>query len=69
MQVLIKGHLPDLGWKATAKWDDSYLKAQAVRGSKCETYLGLWYAPNPSRYPTHTSTLRHAPLSPREMHN
>ena len=29
-QVLIQGHLSDSGWKASAKWDDAYLKARAV---------------------------------------
>eukprot|EP00197_Chlamydomonas_leiostraca_P009119 CAMPEP_0202874288 /NCGR_PEP_ID=MMETSP1391-20130828/25133_1 /ASSEMBLY_ACC=CAM_ASM_000867 /TAXON_ID=1034604 /ORGANISM="Chlamydomonas leiostraca, Strain SAG 11-49" /LENGTH=69 /DNA_ID=CAMNT_0049555697 /DNA_START=37 /DNA_END=243 /DNA_ORIENTATION=+ len=23
--VLIKGHIPDASWKASAKWDDQYL--------------------------------------------
>jgi hypothetical protein len=29
MQVLIRGHLSDAGWKATAKWDNAYLKKVA----------------------------------------
>jgi len=30
-QVILDGHLMDVEWKASAKWDDDYLCRHAVR--------------------------------------
>ena len=30
-QLVIDGHLPDPGWKASRLWTDSYLRSVAVR--------------------------------------